>query len=112
MIISAAETVEDPFGNEVDIERGEDHATRDNKDHPNKNEIEETIRNPDEIWESGNNRLFVKYINGRWLVVRVYLYDGVRGVSTAAYEGPNYEDVKNLLKRKDYDIPSDRIYEK
>jgi hypothetical protein len=105
--------IEDPNGDKIILDRNDRHIVRDDPDHPNSYDpVERTIRNPDEIWENGRNRVYVKRINGRWLVVRVYREGTGWTVSTAVYEGTQYSDVEDLLKRKNYNIPGDRIYKR
>lgn len=113
--VVAGEIIEDPNGNSVEIVREDEeknHFIRDDSDHPNSwDEVEEAIKNPDEIWESGRRRYYAKYINGRWLVVRTHFSGVLWTVSTAVYQGPTYSDVTELLKEKGFNIPGDRVYE-
>jgi len=102
--------IEDPQGTNVVVDRTDRHPVRDDDVHPDSyNKIVDAIQNPDEIWEKGIFRSYVKEINGRWLVVRTRFNGHVHTVGTAAYEGSNYNAVENYLNDKDYDIPGDRV---
>ena len=111
LILNAVQIVEDPQGNRVEINREDRHPVQDDSAHPDSwDEIEEAVRNPDEIWESGRSRFYVKEINGRYLVVRTRFDGTVWTVGTAAYEGPSISDVRDLLQRKGFNILGDKVY--
>ena len=107
----SGQAIRDPQGRRVIIDRNERHPLQDDNDHPDSyDEIEEVIKNPDEIWESGRRVYYVKEINGRYLVIRTYREGSVWTISTAVYEGSKLQDVRDLLRRKGFNIPGDRVF--
>ncbi|WP_255191829.1 hypothetical protein [Natronobeatus ordinarius] len=110
MVISAAEVVEDPLGNKIEIDRTDEHPVRDDGDHiPNYDIVRDVIANPNQIWQNGPHYVYAKHIDGQWYTVRVYEHpDGLRTISTTVI----YEDrsqFEKFLDRKGY--PSDPLYE-
>jgi hypothetical protein len=104
-VIQAANPV-GPTGEEVDID--EDHAIREDGNHPSYEKARKTVEDPDEIWEKGPHRTYVKKIDGEWVTVRAYdLGDKYNGGTAVIYE--TYSELKKFLKKKGYD-PSDQIY--
>lgn len=110
-LVHSGQFIKDHQGRRVVIDRTNRHPVREDEDHPDSyDEIERAIRNPDEIWESGKSRFYVKQIDGRWLVVRTHFYEYAWIIGTAVYEGDSWEDVEDLLERKEFDIPGDKVY--
>jgi hypothetical protein len=102
--IQAANPV-DPTGEEVDIS---DHAVREDSSHPSYEKAKKTVQDPDEIWETGPHRTYVKEIDRKWVTVRAYdLGDKYNGGTAVIYD--TYKEVQEFLNRKGYDS-SDKIY--
>ena len=70
MIVSASQTVTDPRGRQVEIDRTDRHPI--NGKDINHDEIEQVIRNPGQVWEGSEMDHYVRKINGKWVIVRVY----------------------------------------
>jgi len=108
IIVSASYTIEDPTGEKVEIDPTDSHPVRDDGDHISDYEtVEEVIKHPDQIYQNGPNRLYVKQINGRWYTVRAYDRGIITVGTTAIYD--TRDELEQFLDRKDY--PNNPIYE-
>lgn len=104
----SGDTIEDPLGDEVIVDETDEHPIRDDDHARDYEEVKEVIRNPDQVYQNGRNRVYIKEIDGRWVTVRVFeLEDGTYIVGTApVYD--TFSDVEEFLDNKGY--PETPIY--
>ncbi|WP_141551649.1 hypothetical protein [Natrinema sp. CBA1119] len=106
MIISASayDTVEDPLGREVYIDKDEEHAIREGKEITYE-ELVNASENADGIWEGSELDFYVKQMDdGTWWIIKVYTLGGViYEVSTVIY-AETRSDVDEYLENDINDI--------
>jgi hypothetical protein len=112
----SGQAIRDPQGRRVIIDRTYPHPVRDDEHANSYDEIEETIRNPDEIYESGRLLIYIKKINGRYLLVKAFRRGGglvpiAWTISTAYPVGSTIKDARDAVDAiPGFDAPNDRVY--
>lgn len=66
------------------------------------------IRNPDQIWEGSNIDHYVKKINGKWVIVRVFRGLGLFTISTAVVK--TSKTVAKDYIENEWGLSGNRVY--